>query len=141
SERLDNLAGYYTAITAMDEQVGRLLDTLEKNKQRENTLVIFMSDNGMNLGHHGLWGKGNASYPQNMYEQSIKVPLICSQPGAIAQNQVYSSMLSQYDIFPTILEWANIEEPQDPLRPGQSFCSILKGDDKPLRDCVVVFDE
>lgn len=139
--RRNNLAGYYAAITAMDEQVGRLLDYLEETKQRENTLVMFTSDNGMNMGHHGLWGKGNASYPQNMYEQSIKVPTIISQPGEIAQNRVHRSMLSHYDLFPTILEWAGITAPDDALRPGSSFAAILKGSDKPIRDRVFIFDE
>ena len=51
---------------------------------RSSTLVIFMSDNGMNCGHHGIWGKGNGTRPQNMYDTSVKVPCLIAQPGRIA---------------------------------------------------------
>lgn len=52
-----NLRGYFAAISAMDEQIGRILDTLEANGLRENTLVVYTADNGMSMGHHGVWGK------------------------------------------------------------------------------------
>ena len=57
------LSGYFAATTAMDTNVGRLLDWLEENGLREDTLVIFTSDNGMNMGHHGIYGKGNGTFP------------------------------------------------------------------------------
>ena len=65
--RRRNLAGYFAAIEGMDRNVGRLLDWLDEQHLRDNTLVVFMSDNGMNMGHHGLYGKGNATWPQNMF--------------------------------------------------------------------------
>ncbi len=55
--RRENLAGYYTAVEVMDQQIGRLLDALDAQGIREETLVVFMSDNGMNMGHRGLFGK------------------------------------------------------------------------------------
>ena len=57
------LSGYFAAIVEMDRNIGRLLDWLGENGLRENTLVVFNADNGMNMGHHGIWGKGNGTYP------------------------------------------------------------------------------
>ena len=56
-ERKALLQGYYAAVTAMDLGIGKIIDKLEELGLRENTLIIFMSDNGMNMGHHGIWGK------------------------------------------------------------------------------------
>ncbi len=78
SKRL--LHGYYTAITAMDEQIARIIEQLEKSGFAENTIIIYTSDNGMNLGQHGVWGKGNGTYPLNFYEESIKVPFVLYDP-------------------------------------------------------------
>lgn len=75
-----NLTGYFAAITAMDANIGRLLDRLEEKGLAENTIVIFNADNGMNMGHHGIWGKGNGTFPQNMFDTSVKVPFIFSYP-------------------------------------------------------------
>ena len=83
--RHERLRGYFAAITAMDTNVGRLLKALEDKGLRENTLVIFSSDNGMNMGHHGIWGKGNGTFPQNMYDESVKVPFIVSCPSLYAK--------------------------------------------------------
>lgn len=58
-----NLQGYFAAVTAMDANVGRLLDRLDAEGLAEDTLVIFTSDNGFNCGHHGIWGKGNGHLP------------------------------------------------------------------------------
>jgi len=72
------LKGYFAAVTAMDLNVGRILATLDDLGLRESTLVVFGSDNGYSCGHHGFWGKGNATFPLNMYENSVKVPMIFS---------------------------------------------------------------
>ena len=82
--RRELLTGYYSAITGADRSLGQILDWLEDHNLRDNTLVIFSGDNGMNMGHHGVWGKGNGTYPANLYEESVKVPFILSQPGALA---------------------------------------------------------
>lgn len=74
--RKENLRGYYAAISAMDAGVGKILDKVKEKGLEDNTIVIFTSDNGMNMGHHGIWGKGNGTYPPNMYESSIRVPFI-----------------------------------------------------------------
>lgn len=76
------LVGYFAAVTAMDTAIGRVLEGLERLGVRENTIVVFTSDNGFNCGQHGIWGKGNGTFPVNMYDSSVKVPLIVDHPGA-----------------------------------------------------------
>ncbi len=135
------LSGYYTAVTEMDRNIGRLIKWLETNGLREDTLVVFTSDNGMNMGHHGLYGKGNATFPLNMYEESVKVPFIMSLPGRIPEDTVNSSLLSHYDFMPTLLDYLSIENPQGKLLPGRSFADLLPGKAIRHNDYVVIFDE
>lgn len=139
AERKRLLRGYYSAITAMDEGIGKILSSLEAKGLLEDTIVIFSSDNGMNMGHHGIWGKGNGTFPLNMYDTSVKVPMIISWKGHIAPG-VSHTILSHYDLFPTILEIAGIEDRNGDKRPGRSFLPVLQGREMTDRD-VVVFDE
>ncbi len=138
--RIDR-SGYYAAVTEMDRNVGRLLDELDRQSLRENTLVFFLGDNGMNLGQHGICGKGNGTFPLNLYDTSVKVPCIVSLPGAVPEGVVCEELLSQYDIRPTLLEVAGIEDEESYVLPGTSFASLLMGSDDVPREDVVVFDE
>ena len=135
------LKGYFAAVTAMDMDIGRILDTIEAKGLREDTLVIFTSDNGFSCGHHGFWGKGNGTDPVNMYEQSVKVPFVASHPGVIPQGTVQTGMASAYDVLPTLLEYLGLPLPQGRNLPGRSFAPALRGEDDPGRDSVVIFDE
>ncbi len=135
------LAGYFTAITEMDRNVGRILDYLDENGLRESTLVVFTGDNGMNMGHHGVWGKGNGTYPMNMYDEAVKVPMIISHPGTLPEGEVCGAMLSHYDVFPTLLDYVGIPNPEADRLPGSSFVPVLKGESDSVREEVVVFDE
>ena len=142
-KRRELLSGYYAAITGLDRGVGRILDWLEANGLRENTLVIFSGDNGMNMGHHGIWGKGNGTFPQNMFDTSVKVPVIFSQPGRLPAGTVNSALLSHYDIYPTLLDYLGLRD-QQPAQvdlPGRSFAPLLRGQLAQEREEVVVFDE
>jgi len=141
-DRKDLLSGYFAAITAMDSNIGRLIDWLEANDLRESTLIIFTSDNGMNMGHHGIWGKGNGTYPFNMFDTSVKVPTLLSMPGRVPTGEVSSDLLSHYDLMPTILEFAGVS-PSEKLedRPGASFVSSVTGQPRQTPKPVVVHDE
>ena len=101
-KRREYLTGYYAAISAMDAGVGKIMDWVEGHGLEDDTVIIFASDNGMNLGQHGIWGKGNGTYPPNMYDSSVKVPFIIKVPGCEAPGSTCSAMAGQYDIFPTI---------------------------------------
>ena len=135
------LKGYFAAVTAMDQNIGRILDRLEELCLRDNTLVVFLSDNGFSCGHHGFWGKGNGTMPHNMYENSIKVPAIFSQPCRIPQGVANDSMTSSYDFMPTLLEYLDLPVPEGRNLPGNSFLAALEGRPFDGPDQVVVYDE
>lgn len=137
----DNLIGYYASVTAMDANIGRILDRLDTLGMAENTLVIFTADNGFSCGHHGFWGKGNATFPLNMYEESVKVPFIARQKGRIPAGTVCDALISAYDFMPTLLEYTNVPCKDDLDRPGISFVSALEGREFQQRQEVVVLDE
>ena len=119
--RRRNLAGYFTALDGMDRNLGRLLDWLDHRGVADNTLVVFMSDNGMNMGHHGLYGKGNATWPQNMFDTSVKVPCLIRRPGHVPAGRVNTDLLSQYDWLPTLLEYLDEGSRVPGGLPGRSF--------------------
>jgi len=137
----ESLKGYFAAVTAMDLNVGRIIERLEELGLREKTLVVFMSDNGFSCGHHGFWGKGNGTNPRNMYENSIKVPAIFSHPGTIPAGRVESTMVSAYDFMPTLLEYLDLPSPPERNLPGRSFLPLLRGRPMQRSEPVVVYDE
>jgi arylsulfatase A-like enzyme len=139
----EQLKGYFAAVTAMDANIGRIVDLLDRRGLRENTLLVFLGDNGFSTGHHGLWGKGNSSFPLNMYDNSVLVPAIFSQPGAIPAGVVRSEMVSAYDFSHTLLATVGLAMPNAEALPGRSFASLLSDGDGGDEGCdeIVVFDE
>ncbi len=140
-QRRAHLSGYYAAVTGMDRNIGRLIDWLEANDLRDDTMIVFTSDNGMNMGHHGVYGKGNATYPLNMFEESVKVPFIVSDPSLVAQGTVNSDLVSQYDFMPTLLDYVAVDNPMGEALPGKSFADVLRGRELKADSHIVVFDE
>lgn len=118
------LKGYYAAVTAMDLNIGRLLDTLKMTSLDNTTLVVFASDHGFNAGHHGLWGKGNAAYPLNMFDTSLRIPMIWRHLGAIKPG-VEESVVQVLDVAPTLLDYVGVSFPKDSNLAGQSFMDLL----------------
>ncbi len=138
--RYESVRGYYAAVTAMDAGVGRLLDKLEADGISEDTLVVFTSDNGSNMGHHGIFGKGNGTYPVNMYATSVKVPGLFRCPGTIPAGVVTQANASHYDIFETLMDLTGIDFEPTPDMPGKSFAGVLLGEEPEGGDAVV-YDE
>jgi len=110
---------YFALISHMDAQIGRVLDTLEKNGQRENTYIVFTADHGLGCGRHGLLGK------QNMYDHSIRVPFVVAGPQIEAGEKIASPIYIQ-DIVPTALEVAGAEIPKHIQY--RSFKPVLRGE-------------
>src|SRR3954466_3088393 len=125
----------------MDAAIGRVLDAIDAAGLTRSTLVVFVSDNGMNCGHHGIWGKGNGTRPQNMYDTSVKVPCIFSQPKRIRAGQVSDALLSGYDMVPTLLDYVNVRHDDTRPKPGRSFRTILDGGGNMASAPIVVYDE
>lgn len=140
-KRETNLRGYFAAISAMDEGIGKIIAALDAKGLSDNTILIFAADNGMNMGHHGIWGKGNGTRPMNMFDSSVKVPFLIAYPPLVPAGTVCEDMVSAYDFFPTLLDLLGFD-PQTAARlPGHSFLPCLRGESLPGGGEVVVFDE
>jgi choline-sulfatase len=123
----DARLGYSALVTAADANVGRILERLDRLGMREDTLVIFTADQGWNAGHHGVWGKGNGTVPFNLYEESIRVPMIWNHPARIRRPSSPAPMVSSYDFFPTLLDYLGLSLPADPRRVGRSYAGFIQG--------------
>jgi arylsulfatase A-like enzyme len=121
------IASYYAMISHLDAQIGRILDSLRKHDLDENTFVIFAGDNGLAVGRHGLLGK------QNLYDHSVRVPLILCGPG-IPRNKRSDALVYLFDLFPTICELAGVPLPA--TVEGKSLVGIMTGREPKVRDSV-----
>ena len=140
-KRREYLSGYYAAVTAMDQNIGRLLNYLAAHGLTEKTLIVFTSDNGMNMGHHGIYGKGNGTYPMNMFDTSVKVPCILSCPGQIPEACRSDALFSHYDFFPSLLGFLGFLNELPANLPGKDLSHVWRVDAQAPRDMVVVYDE
>ncbi|MBI2439882.1 MAG: sulfatase-like hydrolase/transferase [Lentisphaerae bacterium] len=112
-------AWYYGAVTCVDDQVGRLMDMLREHGLIENTLVVFTSDHGDNLGSHGRFNK------DVLLEESIRIPLIFWWPARI-KAQVNTRQIAQLiDVMPTLLDLCALPAPDG--RDGRSLAALLDG--------------
>ena len=102
----ENIAVYYGMISFMDQQIGRILDSLDRLGIADNTLVVFTTDHGHFLGQHGLCAKGAFHY-----EDMIRLPMLARFPGRIPAGTVSSALQAQVDFAPTFLAASGIEIP------------------------------
>lgn len=121
------LAEYYGMVTHLDEQVGRVLQALETSPHADDTLVIYAADHGLAMGSHGLLGK------QNLYEHSVKAPLIVSGPGI--ERGTSDALVYLHDVVPTLLAIAGVAGDDEDLD-GRSLAPLWRGEAKRLRDSV-----
>ena len=117
---------YLETLQAVDESVQQVLKWVEDNGLKENTMLVYMGDNGFLFGEHGLIDKRNA------YEESMRVPLLVWAPGMIKPASVVQQMILNIDLAPTFLELAGIAKPAQ--MQGNSFLPLLKGENIPWRD-------
>ncbi|MDA9180406.1 sulfatase-like hydrolase/transferase [Emcibacteraceae bacterium] len=138
----------YAAIHALDRAVGEVLDELDRLGLAENTIVIYVGDHGMLIGHHGYFGRGavgaiagdevvGSENIANLFDEAIKIPMIIRWPGKIKQNIALEQPVSNTDIFPTILSMLNIETPDYVTPEGKDLTPLLKRDE--LSSSVPVF--
>lgn len=100
-----NRQEYYAIITHMDHQIGRILDALEKSGKADNTYIFFTADHGLAVGNHGFMGK------QNLYDHSIRVPLIMKGPGVPKNKKIETDVYLQ-DIMATSIDLSGLEKPE-----------------------------
>jgi uncharacterized sulfatase len=120
----DCVRGYVASVAALDAQVGRLLDALDRLKLADNTIVVFFSDHGFLLGEHHQWQK------QMLFEQANRVPLIIAGPGASgAAGKAAMKPVELLDVYPTLAELCGLTPPANVE--GRSLKPLL---DNPSRE-------
>ena len=121
---------YCEALIPIDDAVGRMIDHLEEIGELDNTIFVYMGDNGFMFGDFGLIDKRVA------YEPSIRVPMIMRLPKGMQSGATVEEVVANIDIAPTLLSAAGVDTPD--YMHGESFWNILKGDqDKPWRESLL----
>src|SRR5262245_24947083 len=131
---------YYASVHSVDRNLGRLLELLDERGLRENTIIVFTSDHGYMIGHHGLWHKGNATYllegrekerRPNMFDHSLQVPLLVRWPGVVQAGTEKKQLVSNIDTFASVLGMLKVDRPANYKQEGMDFSSLLRpGGDK-----------
>ena len=121
----ESLADYYALITHLDTKVGEIIETLKKEGLFNNTIIVYAADNGLAIGSHGLLGK------QDLYEHSMKVPLIISGPG-IPKDKISNALVYLYDLFPTLSDLCNLPKPE--AIDGKDLVPVLTGKSQGVRN-------
>jgi choline-sulfatase len=135
---------YYASIHSIDRNLGRLFAELDKLGLLENTIILFTSDHGYNIGHHGIWHKGNGNWilnsttarRPNMYETSLAVPLLIRWPGVVKGGTQIDPMVSNIDTFVSVLSILKVPPPEGYRHEGKDFTPLLRGAKVPWRDAV-----
>jgi iduronate 2-sulfatase len=121
TQQREAVAAYYAGVEFMDEQVGRLLAALDRLRLRENTIVIFTSDNGFQLGEHGLWQK------TTLFEESLRIPLIISAPGFSASiGAECAALVELTDLYPTLADLTGLKDRAPKNLMGRSLRPLLE---------------
>jgi len=119
------IQAYLATISFLDAQVGRVMDALEKNGLKENTIVVFTSDHGYHMGEHAYYQK------RTLFEYSARIPLIISYPDQKTKGKVTGSIVEMIDIYPTLCELADLEYPR--YIAGKSMVPVLENYRKKIR--------
>ena len=136
---------YYASVHAVDRNLGRLLEALDQLGLRENTIIVFTSDHGYMIGHHGLWHKGNAVWlvegrekerRPNMFDHALRVPLLVRWPGVIRGGTEVKELVSNIDMFPSMLGMLKVYRPKNYKQEGADFAPLLRGEKIAWRDGV-----
>ncbi len=117
----DLYRNYCETVHGLDENIGRVLTYLDESGMSESTLVLYMGDNGFELGEHGFYDKRDA------FEESIRVPMLAYAPGLIAPGTKITQMVQNIDIAPTLLAAAAVQPPETAKMDGRSFLPLLRG--------------
>ena len=108
---------YWASTSFMDAQVGRVVEALEKNGLKDNTIIVFWGDHGYHLGEKGKWSKA-----YSLYEVGLRVPLIIAMPKG--RSEATSRVVELVDLYPTLAELCGLPKP--PNVSGQSVAKLLK---------------
>ncbi|MEY4272742.1 MAG: hypothetical protein RL250_1608, partial [Verrucomicrobiota bacterium] len=112
------IQAYYAAQSFMDAQFGLVLAELEKQGLADNTVVVFLSDHGYNLGEHGLWQK------RALFEPSTRVPFIIRAPGLKGAGRTSPAITELVDLYPTVADLCGLTPPK--TLEGRSLRPLLE---------------
>lgn len=128
-DKREFLRSYYACTSFMDAQVGKVLKALEETGQLENTLIIFMGDNGYHLGEQNWWNK------VTLYQKGTNPPVIIAGNSVGGKGIITNSMFEFVDIYPTLADVFKLKNTPNYLE-GKSFKKMLKKPSKPFRSSV-----
>ncbi|MBA3296120.1 MAG: sulfatase [Acidobacteria bacterium] len=114
----ESIRAYYASISFLDANVGRILDALDRLHLTDNTIVVFLSDHGYQLGEHGQWMK------QTLFERSARAPLIVAGPGISSKKPSTSRVVEFLDLYPTLAALTGLRAPTG--LHGRSLAPLLK---------------
>jgi iduronate 2-sulfatase len=121
-QKRQTISAYMASIRFMDQQVGRLLDALERLNLRNKTIVVFLSDHGYNLGEHDCWSK------VSLWEGSVRAPLIISVPGYEKNYGASCNTITELlDLYPTLTELCGFAGQEPDILQGKSLAGYLNG--------------
>lgn len=136
---------YYASIHSVDRNLGRLLQTLDTLGLTERTIVLFTSDHGYMVGHHGIHSKGNGRWVAggvtgptraNMFDDAMRIPLIVRWPGVVRGGTDVTEFVSALDTFPSVLGMLGVPAPDGAAQAqqGADFSPLLREERVPWRD-------
>jgi len=127
-QKKQTIGAYMASVKFMDQQVGRLLDALDQLGLREETIVVFISDHGYNLGEHDCWSK------VSLWEGSIRVPMIISYPEHTHNWGTTSGSITELiDLYPTLVDLCGLNSEKPDILQGNSLMGYLTGN-QPVDD-------
>ena len=138
---LTTLRNYFSQMSMVDDGVGKVLAALKQQGLDENTLVIYSTDHGFSLGHNGFWGHGQATWPANAHRPAYHIPLMIRHSGQIQANQTNDKLVSQIDLFQTIIEYADCEYTSPSPSASRSILPLLNSEKPAWIDEEAVFME
>ena len=129
---------YAAEVSGIDDGVGRILTTLRNLRLEDNTLIIFMADQGLAGGHSGFWGMGDHTRPLTAFDWTTWIPMIFRHKGGIPAGQTSDAVVSNYDVLPSVLNYLGLADklPSRPPSPGRNFTPILQGQETEWDDTV-----